>query len=88
MEIMIISALAVVLIFLAFITGLHYGSKVKNNEVINMPNINPVKVVKNKIEDKKIEKAREKEQIIEEINLANIDSYDGTGIGQKDFPKE
>lgn len=88
MEIMIISALAVVLIFLAFITGLHYGSKVKNNEVINMPNINPVKVVKNKMEDKKIEKAREKEQIIEEINLANIDSYDGTGIGQKDFPKE
>lgn len=88
MEVMIISALAVVLIFLAFITGLHYGSKVKNNEVINMPNLNPVKAVKSKIEDKKIEKAREKEQIIEEINLANIESYDGTGIGQKDFPKE
>ena len=33
-----------VLIFLAFITGLHYGSKVKNSEVIDIPN--PVKKIK------------------------------------------
>ena len=86
MEIMIISALSIVLIFLAFITGLHYGSKVKNNETIDIPN--PVKQVKKHRETKKIEKKLDKEQEIEEINLANIDSYDGTSLGQLDFPKE
>ena len=84
MEIMIISALSMVLIFLAFITGLHYGSKVKNNEVIDIPN--PVKKVKERREIKKIEEKLDKEQQIEEINLANIDSYDGTDLGQITFP--
>lgn len=28
-----------------------------------------------------------KEQIINSINLENIDNYDGTGLGQKDFPR-
>lgn len=84
MEILIISALSMVLIFLAFITGLHYGSKVKNNEVIDMPN--PVKKVKERREMKKIEEKLDKEQQIEEINLTNIDSYDGTNLGQIDFP--
>lgn len=85
MEIMIISALSIVLIFLAFITGLHYGSKVKNNEVIDIPN--PVKKVKERREMKKIEEKLDKEQQIEEINLTNIDSYDGTNLGQIDFPR-
>lgn len=84
MEIMIISALSMVLVFLAFITGLHYGSKIKKNEVIEMPN--PVKMVKEHRELKKIEERLDKEQEIEEINLANIDSYDGTEMGQKSFP--
>lgn len=86
MEILIISALSIVLIFLAFITGLHYGSKIKANEVIEMPN--PVKKVKEYKETKKIEDKLDKEQMIEEINLANIDSYDGTDLGQQEFPNE
>lgn len=86
MEIMIISALSMVLIFLAFITGLHYGSKVKNNEVIDIPN--PVKKIKETREIKKVEQKLDKEAMIEEINLANIDSYDGTDLGQLEFPKE
>ena len=80
MEVMIISALSMVLIFLAFITGLHYGSKVKNNEVIDIPN--PVKKIKETREIKKVEQKLDKEAMIEEINLANIDSYDGTDLGQ------
>lgn len=86
MEVMIISALSMVLIFLAFITGLHYGSKVKNNEVIDIPN--PVKKIKETREIKKVEQKLDKEAMIEEINLANIDSYDGTDLGQLEFPKE
>ena len=85
MEIMIISALSMVLIFLSFIVGLHYGSKIKNNEPIN---INPVRMVKEHREIKKIEDKLDKEQQIEEINLANIDLYDGTELGQLDFPRE
>lgn len=80
----IISALSIVLIFLSFILGLHYGSKIKNNETIELPK--PIENMqarkKNKIEKAKLTQ----EKIIEEINLANIDSYNGTSIGQKDFP--
>lgn len=85
MEVMIISALSIVLIFLSFITGLHYGSKVKNNEPIE---INPVKKIKEYKETKKTEEKLDKEQQIEEINLANIDSYNGTELGQIEFPQE
>ena len=86
MEILIISALSMVLIFLSFITGLHYGSKIKSGEIIEMPN--PVRQVKQNKQIKKVEEKLDKEALIEEINLANIDSYDGTDLGQRDFPKE
>lgn len=84
MEIMIISALSMVLVFLAFITGLHYGSKIKKNEVIEIPN--PIRSAKEMVRESKLEKKKDKEQEIEEINLANIDAYNGTELGQKDFP--
>ena len=81
----VLSALSIVLIFFAFISGLHYGSKTKKNDVIDLPN--PQKKIKAHFENKRVEEARNREQEIEEINLANIDSYDGTEIGQKQFPK-
>jgi hypothetical protein len=86
MEVMIISALSIVLIFLSFIIGLHYGSKVRKEEKIEIPN--PVRLVRNHIEDTKERKLNDLEQQIEEINLFNIDSYDGTELGQKEFPKD
>lgn len=87
MELLILSILSMVLIFFAFIVGLHYGSKVKHNEVIEMPNLNPVKAVKQTIKESKEEHKREKSEVIEETNLYNIDNYDGTGLGQKDIPR-
>lgn len=86
MEVLVISALSIVLIFLAFILGLHYGSKIKSGEVIEMPN--PVKKVQQYKSMKKVEEKLDKEALIEEINLANIDSYDGTELGQQSFPNE
>ena len=86
MEILIISSLSIVLIFLSFIIGLHYGSKIKTGEIIEVPN--PIKKVKEHKQIKKIEKKLDKEALIEEINLANIDSYDGTELGQQNFPEE
>lgn len=85
MELVIISVSAMVSTFFAFLSGLHYGSKIKNNEPIN---INPVRMAKEHKEIKRIEDKLDREQQIEEINLANIDSYDGTELGQLDFPKE
>jgi len=87
MEILIISALSIVLIFFAFVIGLHYGSKVKHNEIIDIPTVNPAKIVKQKIKEHKEEEKKEKIELIEETNLYNIDNYDGTGIGQKDIPR-
>lgn len=84
MEILIISSLSIVLIFLSFITGLHYGSKIKSGEVIEVPN--PVQKIKEKKEIRKIEEKLDKEQQIEDINLSNIDSYNGSDLGQQEFP--
>lgn len=84
LEILIICTSFSVLFCIAFITGLHYGTKVKNNESVELPN--PVKIVSNYVEDKQVKENIQREQEIEEINLQNIDKYDGTSIGQKDFP--
>jgi len=83
----IYSMLSIALIFLAFVWGLHYGSLIKENKVIDKPNVNPVKVIKKEIENHREEEKNDKERAIEEVNLYNIDNYDGTGIGQKDIPR-
>lgn len=54
MEILIISSLSIVLVFLSFIIGLHYGSKIKSGEIIEVPN--PIRKVKEHKQIKKIEK--------------------------------
>lgn len=82
-----ISALSIVLIFFAFFVGLHYGSKIKNGEVINKPTLNPVKAIREKIEDSKEEAKTEKEKEIENIILSNIDNYNGSELGQIDIPR-
>lgn len=86
-EIVIICILFGAFIMASFIIGLYYGSKIKNNEKIELPEVNPVKIIKNNIEERKAEKKRTEEELIDEINSFNIDNYDGTGLGQKEFPR-
>jgi hypothetical protein len=62
--------------------GLHYGSKVKNNEVINIPN--PVKAIEEKKAQKEI---KEQQNEIRQI-WDNIENYDGSNKGQKKITKE
>ncbi len=71
-----------IFIILAYTLGLKNGQKLKNNEEIKIPEINPVKIVRNEIEtfDQK------KKQDAYDTMMANIDNYDGTGLGQKDIP--
>ncbi len=70
-----------IFIILAYTLGLKNGQKLKNNEEIKMPEINPVKIVRNEID---AFEQRKKQDVYDTI-MANIDNYDGTGLGQKDI---
>ncbi len=70
-----------VFIILAYTLGLKNGQKLKNNEEIKIPEINPVKIVRNEIETFE----QKKKQDVYDTIMANIDNYDGTGLGQKDI---
>ena len=70
-----------IFIIIAYTLGLKNGQKLKNNEEIKMPEINPVKIVRNDMERKK----EKKRQTAFETMMSNIDNYDGTGLGQKDI---
>lgn len=71
-----------IFIILSYTLGLKNGQKLKNNEEIKIPEINPVKIVRNEIETSK----QKKKQDAYDTMMANIDNYDGTGLGQKDIP--
>lgn len=63
-----------------FLIGAKVGQKVSRDETIEMPNLNPIKVVKEIKENRETDKVQNKIETI----MQNIDSYDGTGYGQKD----
>ena len=65
-------------IILSYTLGLKNGQKLKNK----IPEINPVKIVRNEIETFE----QKKKQDAYDTMMANIDNYDGTGLGQKDIP--
>lgn len=66
-----------ILIIIAYTLGVIVGQKLKVGEKVEMPS--PVKVV-NKIR----EDIKESKEIKEfEINLENIENYNGTSLGQK-----
>lgn len=71
-----------IFIIVAYTLGLRNGQKLRNNEEIKMPEVNPVKIVRNEIE---VFEQKKKKDVYDTI-MANIDNYDGTGLGQKDIP--
>ena len=86
-EVIILCALFGTFILGSFTIGLSFGVKLRNNEKIEIPNLNPVKAVKKAVNESKQERENEKEKTLFEIEMANIDSYDGTGFGQKELPR-
>lgn len=70
-----------IFIILSYTLGLKNGQKLKNEEEIKIPEINPVKIVRNEIETFE----QKKKQDAYDTMMANIDNYDGTGLGQKDI---
>lgn len=71
-----------IFIIVAYTLGLKNGQKLKKDEEIKMPEINPIKIVRNEIETFE----QKKKQDIYDTMMSNIDNYDGTGLGQKDIP--
>ena len=64
-----------VFIILAYTLGLKNGQKLKNNEEIKIPEINPVKIVRNEIEtfeQKKKINLRKKERVISNVGYNTI----------------
>lgn len=66
-----------------FFIGAKVGQTVAKGEEIKLPNVNPLEAVK----ERHAKKEAEYEQGRVETILRNIDSYDGTGNGQKDVPR-
>lgn len=70
-----------VCMLLAFMLGAYTKSDKK------IKTLNPVKIVKEKVEINRLEKEQEKEQEKYRIIAENIDNYDGTSRGQQDVPR-
>lgn len=66
-----------------FFVGAKVGQTVSKGEAIQTPTINPVKYIREREE----RRAYQEEQSRINTILENIDSYDGTGLGQKDVPR-
>lgn len=85
METIILCTVFGVFILISFITGAVIGQKVSKKESISIKS--PAKIIKEHKVKKQIEAKELRENQISEINEYNIDNYDGTGLGQKDFPQ-
>ena len=81
MEIMCLMAITTVFNTGCFLMGVKIGQRVVKGEEVTLPNLNPVKAIETYKEDRR----QKKEEENFNINLENIENYDGTGIGQKDF---
>lgn len=63
-----------------FLIGAKIGQRVARDETIELPDLNPMKIISD-IQQRK-EVAREQREY--DTILENIDNYDGTSAGQKD----
>ena len=79
MEVLLLIVMGVVNI-LCFICGAKVGQAVSKGEKVEMPNINPLKAIEEAQERKEAKREQDRISTI----MANIDSYDGTGYGQKE----
>lgn len=65
-----------------FLTGAKVGQTTAKGEKIETPTINPMEAWRNRQDKKEAQAEQDKIDTI----LQNIESYDGTGRGQKDVP--
>ena len=83
MDTLLIIAVIGTLNIACFFIGAKVGNTVANGKDIEVPTINPVEIHRQNLEKRHVEEEKNRIETI----LQNIDSYDGTGMGQKDVPK-
>ena len=66
-----------------FLIGAKVGQTASNGERIELPKVNPLKVIRER-EDRK-EAEREQNRI--ETIMRNVERYNGTSAGQEDVPR-
>lgn len=81
-ELILFCSIFGLLIIASYTLGLRNGQKILKKEEVVMPEINPIKTIKQEID----EHQEKKKQEAYDIMMSNIDNYDGTGIGQKIIP--
>lgn len=82
MEALLIIAAVAASNIVCFMVGAKVGQTVSKGEEVKLPNMNPLEAVREHNAKKEAEYQQSKIDTI----LRNIDSYDGTGSGQKDIP--
>lgn len=73
-----------ILMLTSFKIGVIFSQKKEKNEKIEFKS--PLKAISDSIEEHKENKKLKKQEEIDAINAYNIEHYNGTGLGQKDFP--
>lgn len=79
MELLTILAVGTLCI-VCFLIGANVGQKVAKGEQIELPTLNPMKVIREHQDRKEAEREADKFNTL----MHNIDAYDGTSNGQKD----
>lgn len=83
MEILLCTVFGVFILF-SFVIGVRIGQKVNNDEPIRL---NPIRAIDEYKEEKEVKRQIKETETKLNVMLDNIDSYDGTGLGQKDIPR-
>lgn len=86
MQILLITLLILVvgaLCIACFFVGAKVGQTVSKGEDIKLPEVDPLKPIREMQERKQEQRERERYEAI----LRNIDNYDGTEQGQEDIPR-
>lgn len=69
---------------LCFYIGARIGQKIIRDEEVTLPN--PVKEVQEQMQEYREKRKAKEEQDQLDVILANVESYDGTGYGQREVP--
>ena len=84
----VLSILAIGTLCIAcFYVGAKVGQTIKNGETVELPQMNPITTIQERVQERREKKKEMEEKAVIETLLHNIDVYDGTGIGQKDIPR-
>ena len=81
MEVLLVAIMATANV-LCFVIGAKVGQAVTKGEKVELPSVNPLKAYR----EHEAKKEAQKEQDRIDTIMGNIESYNGTGEGQKDIP--